>query len=425
MKIQEVSRYTGLSDKTIRYYESQGLIHVDRDDNHYRNYSHDNVRELNMIRLMRYFSFSLNEIKDVIENPSQWIVMVQQIETMLKQEKQMNDKKEILLDVIKGKDYAEVAEESFELLEELDDFLDEEFFEEIEYLKSPSLLYTILITLLYSGPVMGLFFNAFGLMDFLDLRVVVPFALLSTVGITLTWSTYFKNRNKDLKRSNTLISFLLIILSLALLFLTLFAMTFLQERLFTNSESYIFVMNSKLLGYVFLVSVIGEIMVLFFGLRKRLTGDKDFEIFEDLLGLMKKYRAIFVVVNALLFYTFLTSVTILKNDGSLVRFGPLNPKGTAYNVNEINEIVVGYNKGFFKQYKNDFSMVLHTDDFRLDIVEANTLEEAPTYSELERLDTIYRKHQIKKTVENNNKKYCTYDKQYCDLFERIIKGESR
>jgi DNA-binding transcriptional MerR regulator len=53
MKINEVSKKTGLSISTIRFYEKQDLIpakYVRRDSNNYRNYSADVIDHLLMIK---------------------------------------------------------------------------------------------------------------------------------------------------------------------------------------------------------------------------------------------------------------------------------------------------------------------------------------------------------------------------------------
>ncbi|MDS1004499.1 MerR family transcriptional regulator [Clostridium sporogenes] len=46
MKIKEAELLTGLSQKTIRYYETEGLISVKRNLNSYREYDEDNISKL-------------------------------------------------------------------------------------------------------------------------------------------------------------------------------------------------------------------------------------------------------------------------------------------------------------------------------------------------------------------------------------------
>ncbi|NRW37544.1 DNA-binding transcriptional MerR regulator [Clostridium beijerinckii] len=68
MKINEVSKKTGLSISTIRFYEKEGLIpekYVSRDTNNYRSYSVDIIEYLLMIKTVHSVGFSLREIKEI------------------------------------------------------------------------------------------------------------------------------------------------------------------------------------------------------------------------------------------------------------------------------------------------------------------------------------------------------------------------
>ena len=60
MKIQELSKRTGLTEYTLRYYEKEGLVdhrHVNRDENNYRNYTDEVLERLKKKRenLTRFF----------------------------------------------------------------------------------------------------------------------------------------------------------------------------------------------------------------------------------------------------------------------------------------------------------------------------------------------------------------------------------
>ncbi|HEL1757405.1 TPA: MerR family transcriptional regulator [Streptococcus suis] len=56
MQVKDVEKLTGLSTKAIRLYEEKGLIEVARNPlNDYRDYSEENVRQLRLIKLLRYF----------------------------------------------------------------------------------------------------------------------------------------------------------------------------------------------------------------------------------------------------------------------------------------------------------------------------------------------------------------------------------
>ena len=69
MWIGEVSRITGLSKDTIRFYEKKGLLQVVRSSSEYNNYkvyTSDHLHRLQLIRKAKQFGFTLNEISDLL-----------------------------------------------------------------------------------------------------------------------------------------------------------------------------------------------------------------------------------------------------------------------------------------------------------------------------------------------------------------------
>ncbi|MBE6650033.1 MAG: MerR family transcriptional regulator [Ruminococcaceae bacterium] len=63
MKINDVEKITGLTQKAIRLYENKGLIVVLRDVNGYRNYSEENILTLKEIKLLRSVGVPIADIK--------------------------------------------------------------------------------------------------------------------------------------------------------------------------------------------------------------------------------------------------------------------------------------------------------------------------------------------------------------------------
>ena len=67
MIIGEVAQETGVPTKTIRYYESIGLIdRAARHDNGYRGFSQGEVESLRFIRRARHLGFSLSEVAELL-----------------------------------------------------------------------------------------------------------------------------------------------------------------------------------------------------------------------------------------------------------------------------------------------------------------------------------------------------------------------
>jgi len=66
MNIGTVSEKSGLPPKTIRYYEDIGLIHPDRRDNGYRDYSVDDEHRLRFLQRSRSLGFSVEECRQLL-----------------------------------------------------------------------------------------------------------------------------------------------------------------------------------------------------------------------------------------------------------------------------------------------------------------------------------------------------------------------
>ena len=68
MNIGTVAEKSGVPPKTIRYYESIGLIHpADRQSNGYRNYSIADMSTLHFISRARSLGFSVEEVRELLE----------------------------------------------------------------------------------------------------------------------------------------------------------------------------------------------------------------------------------------------------------------------------------------------------------------------------------------------------------------------
>lgn len=67
MNIGNVARETGVPAKTIRYYESIGLIpRAQRSDNGYRHYADTDVEVLRFIQRARRLGFSVSDVADLL-----------------------------------------------------------------------------------------------------------------------------------------------------------------------------------------------------------------------------------------------------------------------------------------------------------------------------------------------------------------------
>ncbi|HEL1620029.1 TPA: MerR family transcriptional regulator [Streptococcus suis] len=203
MQVKDVEKLTGLSTKAIRLYEEKGLIEVARNPlNDYRDYSEENVQQLRLIKLLRYFEFSLAEIQGLLtlsEEELQSALREKQQE-INQQAEELADKVDLLGQVVKdlGKkdDWLEEAQDSIAFVES-GEFQDLK--QDLEDALLPSIWLTLVQTMMLSGPILWLFTRIQqGRQENLFLLAVV--SLLATAWITLIWRdylvTWWKHRDK-------------------------------------------------------------------------------------------------------------------------------------------------------------------------------------------------------------------------------------
>ena len=68
MRIKEVEELVGITRKNIRFYEKEGLLSPGRElENSYRDYTDEDIRRLQIIKLLRKLDMPLSTIRDVLE----------------------------------------------------------------------------------------------------------------------------------------------------------------------------------------------------------------------------------------------------------------------------------------------------------------------------------------------------------------------
>ncbi|WP_420035612.1 MerR family transcriptional regulator [Streptomyces sp. cg28] len=67
MRIGELADRAGVTPRTLRYYESRGLLPARRGGNGYRTYDEDDLRALRQIRTLQDFGFDLEETRPFVE----------------------------------------------------------------------------------------------------------------------------------------------------------------------------------------------------------------------------------------------------------------------------------------------------------------------------------------------------------------------
>lgn len=67
MRIGELAERAGVTTRTLRYYESRGLLMARRDGNGHRTYDEEDLRLLRQIRTLQDFGFDLEETRPFVE----------------------------------------------------------------------------------------------------------------------------------------------------------------------------------------------------------------------------------------------------------------------------------------------------------------------------------------------------------------------
>ena len=68
MRTKQLEEMLGITKEALRYYEKEGLIKQERDENNYRNYLQSDIDVLKLILMLRSMEISIDEIKLILNN---------------------------------------------------------------------------------------------------------------------------------------------------------------------------------------------------------------------------------------------------------------------------------------------------------------------------------------------------------------------
>ena len=94
MKINEVVKLTGVSARTLQYYDEIGLLIPKKLDNGYRDYTDENLEKLQKILFYRFLKFKLKDIKELLKEDVDNLKILEQQRELIVKEK---EKFEIIL----------------------------------------------------------------------------------------------------------------------------------------------------------------------------------------------------------------------------------------------------------------------------------------------------------------------------------------
>ncbi|MBQ2773453.1 MAG: MerR family transcriptional regulator [Clostridia bacterium] len=101
MKIKVVCERTGLTDRTIRYYIEEELLSPSFKENYIGrksfDFTEDDIAKLNDIAVLRSFDFSIEEIRQILKDPSSSPAIIKAVKERVSGELTTSQKKMSLL----------------------------------------------------------------------------------------------------------------------------------------------------------------------------------------------------------------------------------------------------------------------------------------------------------------------------------------
>jgi len=88
MRINEVVKITGVSARTLQYYDEIGLLIPQKLDNGYRDYSEENLEKLQKILFYRFLKFKINDIRELLEGDFDNLKILEQQRELILREKE-------------------------------------------------------------------------------------------------------------------------------------------------------------------------------------------------------------------------------------------------------------------------------------------------------------------------------------------------
>lgn len=429
MTIKDVEKLTGMTAKSIRLYESKGLIQIERDENNsYRDFSEENVKQLKFIKIMRYLDFSIQEIKELIDADKEVIedVMEKKIDEYSKTEGAIKEKKFLCESIAKNYNKGkldELIEDNVEFIEftESEEYADiKNQLQEIEYEPFAT---KIVWTLMYLGPILWLIVN-FVEQKYEALKYNIPIALIGTVFLTLKWKDYFSKRKKNMKlqKKQNKGGWLLIPGIIITIAIAIFVAAFIDEisTIIYEPQDYLFYQK----GSVSIWIVLGIECIVIFLLGDIIAKISKNNVWNTGLGrFVGKYRKWFIAVLIIALYVAITDTTYVTED-KIIYHSWRNPVGKTYLYSDVNEIKAGYKGNGIVKNKGDFYYKVCFADRWIDFSVTTPNEEieiyTDTYVEIDEFDKALMRYKPKKISSHENEKYANLDKRCIEIFDRII-----
>lgn len=441
MKINDVEKLTGLTAKSIRYYESKGLITVKHDaENGYRIYTEEDVVHLKRIKLLRYLDFSIEEIRNLQEQelPEIQKKLQKKAENFESQNDICELKKSLCISLSKDYDMENnMVEEYDDVIEFLEGTEFQELKESIKEFTCLSLPQMVVWTLMLVAPIVALFLNIqMHSEDKGILTLNAIFALIDGILLSSLWRDYFHKRRYQKeqmkeKGKRTIWVILAMIPVIAVMVVVFLLINRLVISLFAPAGWLFYEFQGS---GEFLLLLITELplMGLFVYLVERLRHVTE-EKSNDLAILFKflwKHKEITAVVWCILFYLAIVNVTFVTPD-KIVSYSTLHPTGVVYEYDDITQVNASFGSKSIsirpEKRKGTFSYQVFIGEKKLVFSQPYANEsieryEEDSYLELEEFDAIVMSYGVQKEGNTQYSDSCDMDQKFVDRFIRIIQN---
>ncbi|WP_343344843.1 MerR family transcriptional regulator [Terrisporobacter petrolearius] len=424
MEIKDVELATGLSEDTIHFYESEGLIIVKRNCNSDRKYDEENVEQLKYIKLLLKLDIPIYKIKELKnKNISLKCILEEKIKELENDKINIEGKEDVIKDLLKNinkkKDIN--INEYIEDLECIDNGEYAELISDLDKIGQRSLIFQILITISLMAPILW-FYMDIEEKNYSSIGLKGSLSIIVTVILTLIWKSYLQQ--KDKKISGTLGYILGIILGLVLTILIFVGIDWLQFKIFVPSDYLMYVFKPPYSYAIFLfeIEVLIMIIAILYKIRKVDSDEKEWAC--NLISFIKRNIIKVVALNLVLLYMCITGITVITKD-KVIDYNFYNPRGVEYTYDDITNINTGFlgKRKLLSGNKGDFYYKITLKNKKtIDLTDA-TSDFDDTYLELERFDKVaLDKSKATKVASNKNYKLCDLDKRFVDRFLRIIEN---
>ena len=424
MEIKDVELATGLSEDTIYFYESEGLIIVKRNSNSDREYDEENIEQLKYIKLLLKLDIPIYKIKELKnEKVSLKCILKEKIKELENDKINTEGKEDIINDILKNinkkKDIN--LNEYIEDIECIDKGEYAELISDLDKIGQRSLIFQILITINLMAPILW-FYLDIAEKNYSSIELKGSLSIIATIILTLTWRTYLQQ--KDKKIGGTFGYIVGIILAIVLTLLIFVGIDWLQFKIFVPNDYLMYAFKQPYSYAIFLFETEVLIMIIAILYKIRKVDSDEHEWACNLLNFMKRNVIKVVALNLVLLYMCVTGITVITKD-KIIDYNFYNPTGVEYTYDDITNINTGFlgKRKFLYGNKGDFYYKITLKNKKtIDLSDA-TSDFDDTYLELEIFDKLaLDKSNAKKIASKENYKLCDLGKRYVDRFLRIIEN---